>query len=128
MLNSSEADGLSRPDARPAMSSTGQSDPPAVGRRAHPDGHPAHAAQHRGRRRSLPAEIPGRHQLTIGSIALLLFAVMSAATGQVLLKHGMQLATARATATSTSLALRPAPSPSVLFAPVVFAVSATASL
>ena len=33
--------------------------------------------------------------MTIASVALLLFAVVSAATGQVMLKHGMQVATAR---------------------------------
>src|SRR5260370_127472 len=128
MLNSSGAEGLAHGDAGPGMARRGQSDLPAVGGRADPHGHPAHAAQHRGRRRSLPAEIPGRHQLTVGSIALLLFAVTSAATGQVMLKHGMQLATARATATSTPLALRAATSPWVLFGLVVFAVSAAAWL
>ena len=66
--------------------------------------------------------------MTIGSIALLLFAVISAASGQVMLKHGMQIATARATATSTSLALRAATSPWVLLGLVVFAVSAVAWL
>jgi len=33
--------------------------------------------------------------MTIASVALLLFAVVTAATGQVMLKHGMQIATTR---------------------------------
>ncbi len=33
--------------------------------------------------------------MSIASVALLLFAVVSAATGQLMLKHGMQIATAR---------------------------------
>ncbi len=36
-----------------------------------------------------------RHHLTIGSLALLLLAVGTAAVGQVMLKHGMQVASAR---------------------------------
>ena len=34
--------------------------------------------------------------MTIASVGLLLFAVITAATGQVMLKHGMQVASARA--------------------------------
>lgn len=66
--------------------------------------------------------------MTIASMALLLFAVISAATGQVMLKHGMQVATTRATDTGTSLALRAATSPWVLLGLVVFGVSAIAWL
>ena len=46
--------------------------------------------------------------MTIASVALLLFAVITAAVGQVMLKHGMQIATARATHDGGSLALRAA--------------------
>jgi multidrug transporter EmrE-like cation transporter len=66
--------------------------------------------------------------LTIASVALLLFAVASAATGQVMLKHGMQVASARAADSGGSLALRAATSPWVLLGLVVFGVSAVAWL
>jgi drug/metabolite transporter (DMT)-like permease len=71
---------------------------------------------------------PGRRQLTIASVALLLFAVVSAATGQVMLKHGMQIATARVSDSGGSLAVRAATSPWVLLGLVVFGVSAVAWL
>jgi multidrug transporter EmrE-like cation transporter len=73
-------------------------------------------------------EKSGRRHLTIASIGLLLFAVATAATGQVMLKHGMQIATARAHDSSGSLALRAATSPWVLLGLVVFGVSAIAWL
>jgi len=66
--------------------------------------------------------------MTIASVALLLFAVVSAAAGQVMLKHGMQGATARAAREGGSLALRAATSPWVLLGLVVFGVSAVAWL
>lgn len=66
--------------------------------------------------------------MTITSMALLLFAVASAATGQVMLKHGMQIATARAADSGGSLALRAATSPWVLLGLVVFGISAVAWL
>ena len=66
--------------------------------------------------------------MTIASVALLLFAVVSAATGQVMLKHGMQIASARAADAGGSLALRAATSPWVLLGLVVFGVSAVAWL
>ena len=66
--------------------------------------------------------------MTIASVALLLFAVVTAATGQVMLKHGMQVATARAADSGGSLALRAATSPWVLLGLVVFGVSAIAWL
>ena len=66
--------------------------------------------------------------MTIASVALLLFAVASAATGQVMLKHGMQVASARAADSGGSLALRAATSPWVLLGLVVFGVSAVAWL
>jgi multidrug transporter EmrE-like cation transporter len=66
--------------------------------------------------------------LTTASIGLVLFAVISAATGQVMLKHGMQIATSRAAQSGGSLALRAATSPWVLLGLVVFGVSAIAWL
>ena len=66
--------------------------------------------------------------MTIASVALLLFAVVSAATGQVMLKHGMQVASARAADSGGSLVLRAATSPWVLLGLVVFGVSAVAWL
>ena len=72
--------------------------------------------------------LSGRRHLTIASVGLLLFAVVSAATGQVMLKHGMQVATARAARSGGSLALRAATSPWVLLGLVVFGVSAIAWL
>ena len=66
--------------------------------------------------------------MTIASVALLLFAVAAAAAGQVMLKHGMQVASARAAQSGGSLALRAATSPWVLLGLVVFGVSAVAWL
>ena len=66
--------------------------------------------------------------MTIASVGLLLFAVVSAATGQVMLKHGMQVATARVTHSAGSLVLRAATSPWVLLGLVVFGISAVAWL
>jgi undecaprenyl phosphate-alpha-L-ara4N flippase subunit ArnE len=67
-------------------------------------------------------------RLTITSLGLLLFAVLSAATGQLLLKHGMQTAVARAHATGGSLIIQAATSPLIIGGLVVFAVSAVAWL
>ena len=66
--------------------------------------------------------------MTIGNFALLLFAVGAAAVGQVMLKHGMQEATAKVAHSGGSLALRAATSPWVLLGLVVFGVSAVAWL
>jgi drug/metabolite transporter (DMT)-like permease len=66
--------------------------------------------------------------MTITSVALLLFSVVTAATGQVMLKHGMQVATARAAHSGGSLAFRAASSPWVLLGLVVFGISAVAWL
>ena len=66
--------------------------------------------------------------MTLASIGLLLFAVASAATGQVMLKHGMQVATSRAAQSGGSLVVRAATSPWVLLGLVVFAISAVAWL
>jgi multidrug transporter EmrE-like cation transporter len=69
-----------------------------------------------------------RHPLTIASLALLLFAVISAASGQVMLKHGMQIATARSTDSGRSLVASAATSPWVWLGLVVFGISAFAWL
>jgi len=66
--------------------------------------------------------------LTLASIGLLLFAVASASTGQLLLKHGMQVATSRAATSGGSLVIRAATTPWVLLGLVVFAISAVAWL
>jgi multidrug transporter EmrE-like cation transporter len=66
--------------------------------------------------------------MSIGSMVLLLFAVGAAAVGQVMLKHGMQIATDRAARTGGSLVTSAALSPWVLLGLVVFAVSALAWL
>jgi drug/metabolite transporter (DMT)-like permease len=71
---------------------------------------------------------PGRRPLTLASVGLLLFSVATAATGQLMLKHGMQVATARAADSGGSLVFRAATSPWVLFGLMVFAVSAVAWL
>jgi multidrug transporter EmrE-like cation transporter len=73
-------------------------------------------------------EKPRRHQLTLASTGLLLFAVISAATGQVMLKHGMQIATARATSSGRSLVMSAVTSPWVLTGLLVFGISAIAWL
>jgi len=75
-----------------------------------------------------PAAPERRHHLTIGSLALVLFAVLAAACGQLMLKHGMQLATARVRGSGGSLVVAAATTPWVLFGLMVFAVSAVAWL
>jgi drug/metabolite transporter (DMT)-like permease len=66
--------------------------------------------------------------MTAGNLLLVLFAVALAATGQLMLKHGMQLATARARGSHGSLVIAAATTPWVLLGLVVFAVSAVAWL
>lgn len=66
--------------------------------------------------------------MTIGNMALLLFAVGAAAVGQVMLRHGMQIASARAASTRGSLVIAAATSPWVLLGLMVFGVSAIAWL
>jgi drug/metabolite transporter (DMT)-like permease len=70
----------------------------------------------------------GRRRLSISSLVLVLFAVASAAIGQVMLKHGMQVATSRAAASRGSLMVSAATSPWVLLGLLVFAISAVAWL
>ena len=62
--------------------------------------------------------------MTIANVALVLFAVSTAAVGQVMLKHGMQVATSRASRSHGSLAVSAATSPWVLLGLLVFAISA----
>jgi multidrug transporter EmrE-like cation transporter len=57
-------------------------------------------------------------------LALVLFAVATAAVGQVMLKHGMQVASSRAAHSRGSLAVAAITSPWVLLGLVVFGVSA----
>ena len=66
--------------------------------------------------------------MTAGNLLLVLCAVALAATGQLMLKHGMQLATARAHGSHGSLVIAAATTPWVLLGLVVFAVSAVAWL
>jgi multidrug transporter EmrE-like cation transporter len=75
-----------------------------------------------------PVRPETRHKLTVANVVLLLFSVIAAATGQIMLKHGMQVATARVRASGGSLAVHAATSPWVLLGLVVFAVSALAWL
>lgn len=71
-----------------------------------------------------PDDPEGKHHLTIGSLALVLFSVIAAAGGQLLLKHGMQVAATRARHSGGSLVLAAAVTPWVYLGLVVFAVSA----
>jgi multidrug transporter EmrE-like cation transporter len=66
--------------------------------------------------------------LSSTNLLLLLFAVGSAAAGQVLLKHGMQIATKRTASGGGSLVVAAATSPHVLLGLAVFAGSAVAWL
>ena len=66
--------------------------------------------------------------MTIANVALVLFAVGTAAVGQVMLKHGMQIASSRASHTHGSLVVSAATSAWVLVGLLVFAISAIAWL
>src|SRR5260370_2265957 len=68
-----------------------------------------------------------RHRMTIGSLALVLFAVIAASGGQLMLKHGMQVATAR-TRGGGSLVIPSPTTPRVLLGLLVFPVSAVVPL
>jgi multidrug transporter EmrE-like cation transporter len=70
----------------------------------------------------------GRPRLSAGSLLLVIFSVIAASTGQLMLKHGMQLATARAHGSNGSLVTAAATTPWVLLGLAVFAVSAVAWL
>jgi drug/metabolite transporter (DMT)-like permease len=71
-----------------------------------------------------PEDPEGKHHLSVGSLALVLFSVIAASSGQLILKHGMQLATARAHRSGGSLVVAAATSPWVLLGLTVFAISA----
>ncbi|MGW7468819.1 hypothetical protein ACWGJT_30195 [Streptomyces xantholiticus] len=64
--------------------------------------------------------------MTLPSLLLLLFAVLSSAAGQIMLKHGMRSAAAVAEHSGGSLMVRAATSPWVVLGLVVFGVSAVA--
>jgi drug/metabolite transporter (DMT)-like permease len=66
--------------------------------------------------------------MTLASLGILLFAVALAATGQLLLKNGMNTAKATSQADGRSLLLVAATSPWILGGLVIFAVSAVAWL
>ena len=66
--------------------------------------------------------------MTAGSVVLVLFSVIAAASGQLMLKHGMQLATARVRGSGGSLVIAAATTPWVPLGLVIFAVSAVAWL
>jgi drug/metabolite transporter (DMT)-like permease len=70
----------------------------------------------------------GRPHLSAGSLLLVIFSVIAAATGQLMLKHGMQLATAKAHGSNGSLLTAAATTPWVLLGLGVFAISAVAWL
>jgi len=109
MSKSTDAAGPSRPDTLPA-------------------GTPAQSAEHNETGRSKHEDASRRQHLTIGSVALLLSAVTTAAIGQVMLKYGMQIASRRAAHSGGSLAVSAATSPWVLLGLVVFGISAIAWL
>ena len=69
---------------------------------------------------------PRRNRLSAASLALLLFAVAAAATGQLLLKTGMNGAQARTELGQGSLIMNAATSPYVWFGLSVFGISALA--
>lgn len=73
-------------------------------------------------------ERKGRNRLSIVSLGLVLFAVIAASGGQLLLKHGMQQATTRAHASHQSLAVAAVATPWVWFGLAVFGISAVAWL
>jgi undecaprenyl phosphate-alpha-L-ara4N flippase subunit ArnE len=75
-----------------------------------------------------PPTTERKQRMSVASIGLLLFAVLLAATGQLLLKHGMQVATAKAHAGGGSLVVAAATSPMVIGGLAIFAVSAVAWL
>ncbi|MET9804031.1 hypothetical protein [Streptomyces sp. NPDC006368] len=64
--------------------------------------------------------------MTLPSLSLLLFAVLSSAAGQIMLKHGMKTAATAAERSGGSLAVRAATTPWVVLGLTVFAVSALA--
>ena len=66
--------------------------------------------------------------MSAGSLLLVIFSVITASTGQLMLKHGMQVATAWARGSNGSLVTAAATTPWVLLGLAVFALSAVAWL
>lgn len=64
--------------------------------------------------------------MTVSGTVLLLFAVSTSALGQVMLKHGMQIASVRAADSRGSMAVTAATTPWVLLGLAVFGISALA--
>ncbi|MCX4823486.1 hypothetical protein OG883_27130 [Streptomyces sp. NBC_01142] len=64
--------------------------------------------------------------MTLPSLMLLLFAVLSSAAGQIMLKHGMRSAATAAEHSDGSIAMRAATTPWVVLGLAVFAISAVA--
>jgi multidrug transporter EmrE-like cation transporter len=116
MSKSSDPSGPFRPGAHPAML---PARPPVPSREVRETPRPGHEDTSRQ---------AGRPHLTIGNVALVLFAVTTAAIGQVMLKHGMQVASSRAAHSHGSLAVSAATSPWVLLGLLVFGISAIAWL
>jgi drug/metabolite transporter (DMT)-like permease len=72
-----------------------------------------------------PAPVPeGSPRMNLTSLALVLLSVALAACAQLILKHGMQVATAKAHSTGGSLVIAAGTSPWVIGGLAVFAVSA----
>jgi multidrug transporter EmrE-like cation transporter len=72
----------------------------------------------------IPEDQKGRHHLSIASLALVLVSVLAAAGGQLMLKHGMQLATNKQKSAGGSLVLGAATSPWVWLGLAIFGISA----
>lgn len=66
--------------------------------------------------------------MSAGSLLLVIFSVIAASTGQLMLKHGMQVATAQAHRSNGSLVIAAATTPWVLLGLAVFVISAVAWL
>jgi multidrug transporter EmrE-like cation transporter len=113
MPKSTDTDGPLHSGMRPAVP---PAEPPAQAPDIQAAGRPEHNQTSKG------------HHVTIASALLLVFAVSTAATGQLMLKHGMQLASARAARSGGSLVVSAATSPWILLGLAVFGVSAVAWL
>jgi drug/metabolite transporter (DMT)-like permease len=75
-----------------------------------------------------PQQEKGSSRVSLTSLGLVLFSVIAAASGQLMLKYGMQSATTRAHHSGGSLVLAAATTPWVIGGLAVFAVSAVAWL
>ena len=78
--------------------------------------------------RTMRGDPGGRTHLSAGSLLLVIFSVIAASTGQLMLKHGMQVATAQAHRSNGSLVIAAATTPWVLLGLAVFVISAVAWL